>query len=162
MADNAVPKKKSRVKWFVLLLLLLLVGGGAAGAWFFFLKDKFMPAQDDASSTGKVVVPSGAPPVGTTVPLPVFTTNLADPLGQRFIRLNLEIEAADAKVVDELARQNAKVRNSILLLISSKTYADIATTESKLLLQGEIANRLNNILGPGKIYQVFITDIVIQ
>jgi flagellar FliL protein len=162
MADNAVPKKKSKLKWFILLLLLLLIGGGAAGAWFFLLKDKFLPAQDSAAQAEKVTVQAPAPPVGTTVPLPVFTTNLADPLGQRFIRLNLEIEVADAKAVEELARQNAKVRESILLLLSSKSYADIATNESKLMLKSEITNRLNAILGPGKVYQVFITDMVIQ
>ena len=162
MADNAVPKKKSKLKLLILLLLLLLIGGGAAGAWFFLLKDKFLPPQDGATQAEKVAVPSAAPPVGTTVPLPVFTTNLADPLGQRFIRLNLEIEVADAKAVEELARQNAKVRESILLLLSSKTYADIATNESKLMLKSEITNRLNAIMGQGKVYQVFITDMVIQ
>jgi flagellar FliL protein len=162
MADNAVPKKKSKLKWLILLLLLLLIGGGAAGAWFFLLKDKFLPSQDSAAQGEKVEVQAPTPPVGTTVPLPVFTTNLADPLGQRFIRLNVEIEVADAKAVEELARQNAKVRESILLLLSSKTYADIATNESKLMLKSEITNRLNAILGPGKVYQVFITDMVIQ
>jgi flagellar FliL protein len=162
MADNAVPKKKSKLKWLILFLLLLLIGGGAAGAWFFLLKDKFLPSQEGAAAAEKVAVQAASPPMGSTVPLPVFTTNLADPLGQRFIRLNLEIEVADAKVVEELGRQNAKVRESILLLLSSKTYADIATNESKLMLKSEITNRLNVILGPGKIYQVFITDMVIQ
>lgn len=162
MADDTAPKKKSKLKWLILLILLLLVGGGAAGAWFFFLQDKLMPPADGGAAGAQVVAPTTAPPVGATIPLPVFTTNLADPLGQRFIRLNLEIEVADAKVMEELSRQNARVRDSILLLLSSKTYADIASTESKLMLKSEITNRLNAILGPGKIYQVFITDMVIQ
>lgn len=164
MADEAVPKKKSKLKWLILLILLLLIGGGAAAAWFLFLEDKFKPQQAEtvASAEKTTQAPPGAPPIGTTVALPVFTTNLADPLGQRFIRLNLELEVADAKVLEELTRQNARVRDSILLLLSSKTYADIASTESKLMLKGEIAGRLNAILGPGKVYQVFITDMVIQ
>ena len=44
MADEAPPKKKSKLKWIILIFLLLLVGGGAAGAWFFFLQDKLFPA----------------------------------------------------------------------------------------------------------------------
>lgn len=161
MADDAAPKKKSKLKWIILLLVLLLVGGGAAGAWFFFLQDMLFPSSPDAVKTETVEVKKSNP-IGTTVALPVFTTNLADPLGQRFIRLNLEVEVVDAKAVEELARQNARVRDSILLLLSSKAYADIATTESKLMLKSEITDRLNTILGPGKVYQVFITDMVIQ
>lgn len=163
MAYDDTPKKKSSaLKWLLLLFFLLLVGGAAAGAWYFFLKDKLMPADDAAPKTVTVALKNAVDPTGTTVALPVFTTNLADPLGQRFIRLNIEVEAADAKAIEELGRLSARVRDSILLLLSSKTYADIATTESKLLLKSEITDRLNAILGPGKVYQVFITDMVIQ
>lgn len=163
MADNDTPiKKKSKMKWIILLIILLLVGGGAAGAWFFFLQDMLMPSDDAATRTETVEVKQATAPMGTSVPLPVFTTNLADPLGQRFIRLSIEVEVADSKAVEELGRLNARVRDSILLLLSSKTYADIATTESKLMLKSEITDRLNTILGPGKVYQVFITDMVIQ
>ena len=161
MADEQPPKKKSKLKWILLLLLLVLIGGGAAGAWFFVLKDKFMPGSGGDKKVEKVEA-KASKPMGTTVALPVFTVNLADPLGQRFIKINLEVEAADAKATEEIAQQNARIRDSIILLLSSKSYADIATTESKLLLKIEITDRLNTILGPGKIYQVFITDMVIQ
>ena len=163
MADEQPPKKKSKLKWILLIVLLLLIGGGAAGAWFFFLQDKFMPAKSGDKKVEKVEVnASSAKPKGTTVSLPVFTVNLADPLGQRFIKINLDVEVADAKVTDEITQQNARIRDAIILLLSSKSYADIATTESKLMLKSEITDRLNNILGPGKIHQVFITDMVIQ
>jgi flagellar FliL protein len=161
MADEQSPKKKSMLKWVLLIFLLLLIGGGAAGAWFFFLQDKLMPAKDGDKKVEKVEVQS-ARPMGTTMSLPVFTVNLADPLGQRFIKINLDVEVADSKVLSEIAQQNARIRDSIILLLSSKSYADIATTENKLVLKSEITDRLNSILGPGKIYQVFITDMVIQ
>ena len=161
MADEQ-PRKKSKLKWILLIVLLLLIGGGAAGAWFFFLQDKIMGAKDDSATTEKVEVSTAAKPMGTTISLPVFTVNLADPLGQRFIKINLDVEVADEKVKQEIERQNARIRDSVILLLSSKSYADIATTESKLMLKSEITDRLNNILGPGNIYQVFITDMVIQ
>lgn len=160
MAEEA-PKKKSKTKWIILVVFLLLLGGGGAGAWFFFLQEMVMPKDEQAAKAEKIEVQK-TQPVGTTVALPVFTTNLADPLGQRFIRMNLEIEVADPKAVEELTKQNARIRDTILLLLSSKTYADIATTESKLMLKSEITERLNTILGQGKVYQVFITDMVIQ
>jgi flagellar FliL protein len=166
MPDEQYPQKKSKLKWFLLVLLLLLIGGGAAGAWFFnFLnvQDKLMAVKNADKKTEKVETNTKASRArGSTVSLPVFTVNLADPLGQRFIKINLDVEVADGKVAEEIAQQNARIRDAVILLLSSKSYADIATTESKLMLKSELADRLNNILGPGKIYQVFITDMVIQ
>lgn len=165
MADKDTPKKKSKLKWIILLFLLLLVIGGGAAAWRFFLQDivaSYMGGGDAAAPQTEKVEAQPVSPVGLTIPMPQFTTNLADPLGQRFIRLTMEIEVADAKVGEEIARQNARIRDAILMLLSGKTYADIASTESKLMLKSEITDRLSTILGQGKIYQVFITDMVIQ
>ncbi|MDR2488097.1 MAG: flagellar basal body-associated FliL family protein [Desulfovibrio sp.] len=159
MADE--QKKTSKLKWILLIILLLLIGGGAAGAWFLFLQDKFMHAGESGQKVEKVET-RATRPVGSTVSLPVFTVNLADPLGQRFIKINLDVEVADSKVLSEITQQNARIRDSLILLLSSKSYADVATTENKLMLKSEITDRLNTILGPGKIYQVFITDMVIQ
>ena len=92
---------------------------------------------EEAKKVEKVEVRT-ASPKGVSVSLPPFTTNRADPLGQRFIRVNLVIEVADAKASEELTQQDARVRDSILLLLSSKSYADIASPESKLLLKSEI------------------------
>jgi flagellar FliL protein len=55
-----------------------------------------------------------------------------------------------------------KVRDAINLLLSSKTYADLATMESKILLKNEIVERLNQILGGSKVTRVYFTEIVIQ
>lgn len=162
MADDDKPKKKSKLKWIILLVVLLLLGGAAAGAWFFFLQDMMMPSDPDAPKKTEKAEPTPAEMTGITLALPPFTTNLADPLGQRFIRLSLEVQIADQKVAEEMTKYNARIRDSIIILLSSKAYADIAGAESKIMLKSEITERLNNILGPGKVYQVFITDMVIQ
>jgi flagellar FliL protein len=163
VVDDETPRKKSKLKWIVLIFFLLLLAGGAAGAWFFFLKDMVL-SPDPGSSAKKTEQTEGkpAPLTGVTLDLPTFTTNLADPLGQRFIRLHLELEVANKNVVDEMTKYNARIRDAIIILLSSKSYADIAGAESKMVLKNEIIDRLNNILGPGKVYQVFITDMVIQ
>jgi flagellar FliL protein len=163
VVDDDTPRKKSKLKWIVLIFFLLLLAGGAAGAWFFFLKDMVLspnpgPSEKHAEQTeSKPVALSGI-----AMDMPTFTTNLADPLGQRFIRLHLELEVADKGVIDEMNRFNARIRDAIIILLSSKSYADIAGPESKMVLKNEIIDRLNSILGPGKVYQVFITDMVIQ
>lgn len=166
MADEQPPKKKSKLKWLLLILLiLLLLGGGGAGAWFFFLADKFKghSAGDGAAEQSQDAVQAPAPPVGgPIVPLKTYTTNLSDPLGRRFIKLALSVQVANPTVAAELQAQEARVSDTILMLLSSKTYADIATPESKEILKSEILSRLNLILGGPKVSQVLITDFVIQ
>ena len=165
IAEEKPKKKRSKLKWLILILfILLLFGGGAAGAWFFFLADKFRGPDSGGATTAAAQedASAAAQPIGTTVVLPPFTVNLADPLGQRFIKISIEVEVSDPKAVQEMDRQKARIRDSIIMLLSSKSYADIATTESKIMLKSEVAARITTILGPGKVYQVFITDMVIQ
>ncbi len=168
MADEQAPKKKkSKLKWIILLFLILLLSGGGAGAWFFFLKDKFggeggeVPKKEQqAADAAKVAPPPGVG--GPIVPLKTYTTNLADPLGRRFIKISLAVQAADDTVAPMLQAQEARVSDTVIMLLSSKSYADIATPESKEILKSEILSRLNLILGGPKISQVLITDFVIQ
>lgn len=163
--EEKPKKKRSKIKLLLILLFILsLLGGAAGGAWFFFLADMFKGGDEGGATTvvSEQAQTQGAQPMGTTVALPTFTVNLADPLGQRFIKITLEVEVSDAKGAQEMERQKARIRDSVIMLLSSKSYADIATTESKIMLKSEITARLTGILGQGKVYQVFITDMVIQ
>ena len=163
MADAEEPKKKSKAKWIILIIVLLLLGGGGGAAWHFFLADIVMSKMESAKDDPQKVVQEKGPALsGQVVPLPAFRVNLADPLGKRFIKLVVEVEMASPKAVEELNTQQAAVRDSIILLLSSKSLADISTMESKLLLKGEITQRINQILGGPKVIQVFFTDLVIQ
>ncbi|MDR3073427.1 MAG: flagellar basal body-associated FliL family protein [Deltaproteobacteria bacterium] len=165
MADDDTPKKKGgKLKWILLLLfLLLLLGGGGAGAWYFFFSD--LPGSRNATAGGdapKEAVKTSAPQNLQTTVLDSFLVNLADPLGKRYIKVTFEVEVVNSDVTEELTRQKPKVRDSIIMLLSSKTYADLAPAESKLALKTEVAQRLNQILGGPKVTRVFITEMVIQ
>ncbi|MDR2800850.1 MAG: flagellar basal body-associated FliL family protein [Desulfovibrio sp.] len=165
MADEAAtPRKKSKLRLLLVIIIILAVmGGGGAAAWFFFLGERLMPMIQSFTGKEPAAAEEQAPqPPSLTVALPAFITNLADPLGQRIIRLRIEIETADARVKNEVASNNARIRDAILLLLASKTHADLSTPEKKILLKSEITDRLNAILGRGKVSQVFITDLFIQ
>lgn len=163
MADDDTPKKKGgKLKWILLIFLVLLILVGGAGAWYFFFSD--LPGSKNASEGGapKETVKTSAPQNLQTSILDPFLVNLADPLGKRYIKVTFEVEVTGPEVGDELAKQKPKVRDSIIMLLSSKTYADLAPAESKLTLKTEVANRLNQILGAPKVTRVFITEMVIQ
>ena len=88
--------------------------------------------------------------------------NLADPLGRRYIKLTVDVEVNSPEAAAELERSAPKVRDAVNMLLSSKSYADLAPSENKILLKSEIVERLNQILGGPKVARVYFVDMVIQ
>ena len=163
--DDDKPKKKGKLKWFLLIFFLLLLAGGGAGAWYYFFSD--LPGSKNASASAEggaapQTVKTPAAPNLQTALLDTFLVNLADPLGKRYIKVSFEVEITAPEVAEELIKQKPKVRDSIIMLLSSKTYADLMPAEAKLELKNEVTNRLNQILGGPKVSRVFITEMVIQ
>jgi len=165
--DDGKPKKKGKLKWFLLIFFLLLLLGGGAGAWYYFFSDlpgSKLAAQDatDGGVAAPKAVKTPAVPNLLTAMLDTFLVNLADPLGKRYIKVTFEVEMSGPEVAEELIRQKPKIRDSIIMLLSSKTYADLMPAEAKLDLKNEVTNRLNQILGGPKITRVFLTEMIIQ
>lgn len=192
----AAPRKRSRVKFFMLLGSLLLVLGTAAGAgyWLFFKQagvnfsdimnvfsssdsaksDAASPAASAEGSAGgkNTAGASGSAEAGKTqpggkavprpVPLPDLTVNLADPSGTRYLKIGMEVEVTVPEAAQELQNQNARVRDAIILLLSSKTVAELSTAQGKVLLKNEVAGRLNQILGAPRVVRIFFTNFVFQ
>lgn len=163
MGEERPPKKRRKLLFLILFLIVLLVAGG--GAWYFLLDGKIPFLGSDTPP--EVVSTDGVPKartqvLGNVVPLPAFTVNLADPLGRRVLHINISLEVASADVIEELRRQEPRVRDAIILLLSSKSYGDIATADSKLVLKSEIASRMNQLLGDQKIVQAYITDMLVR
>jgi len=94
------------------------------------------------------------------VSLPPFVVNLADPNARRYLKVVLEVEVTSNP---ELLEDNkAKIRDALLMLLSSKTSQDLSTLEGKILLRKEIVDRLNQAIGQPKVSRVYFTDFVIQ
>ena len=94
------------------------------------------------------------------VALPPFVVNLADPNARRYLKVVLEVEVTSNP---ELLEDNkAKIRDALLMLLSSKTSQDLSTLEGKILLRKEIVDRLNQAIGQPKVSRVYFTDFVIQ
>jgi flagellar FliL protein len=175
-------KKSGFLKYVILVLLLLLLGGGGFFAYQYFMTKP--PAAESTAETKAGEAPKGeehaapkeekkaesghgsgghgekgkAP--SNNVALPPFVVNLADPNARRYLKVVLDVEMTGNP---ELLEANmAKVRDSLLLLLSSKTSQELATLEGKITLRKEIVDRLNQALGQSKVARVYFTDFVIQ
>ena len=169
MADEALEpvKKKSKKKLILLMLILLiLLGGGGFAAYHFGMVDMLLGsisgnATQEAPAAEEGEEAATAAP-STTVAVQPFVVNLANAIGSKHIRLSLDLEMVNEQAVAQLNQEMVKVRDSIILLLSSKTYADLAPMEGKLQLKTEIVERVNLILGGPKVVKVYFSDMVFQ
>jgi flagellar FliL protein len=185
-AEPEGKKKSGFLKYVILVLLLLVLGGGGYFAYLkFFTKppateataepkaeegskaeEHPAPKEEKKAESGHGEAKGGHGEKGkdkapsNNVALPPFVVNLADPNARRYLKVVLDVEMTSNP---ELLEANmAKVRDSLLLLLSSKTSQDLATLEGKITLRKEIVDRLNQALGQAKVARVYFTDFVIQ
>ena len=90
--------------------------------------------------------------------------NLLDNETERYLKVTMQVELSEQRTVDELRRLNPMLRDTILDLLTSKTYREMIDPLGKQRLRDEIATRLNMILdhNKGRVNKVYFTEFVIQ
>ena len=83
-------------------------------------------------------------------------------MGRRYLKVTMDVEVSDAAASTALTAAMPRVKDTLLLLLSSKTFADISSMDRKLELKNEIVDRLNLIIGKGKVRNVYFTEFVVQ
>ena len=188
--EQAPKKKKSKLLLIIVLLLVLgLLGGCGYFAYMKFFKappaasEEAAPAdaeqkkeekkeekkdekkeekkkdekKDEKKKEGKK---DDAKPVTS---FQNVITNLADPGGRRYIKISLDFDFKDSDAAQDFSdNYQAKVKDAVLTLLLSKTSADLSTLEGMITFRKEIVARINQIMGPGKVKDVYVTDRVIQ
>ena len=185
MAATEKTEKKSSGKFkiiLIILILLLLLLGGAGSFWWFQLREPGASlmggsgggggsSEGTAASQDAAAGASGASNAPATdiprpavhiAPLPTVTVNLADAAGDRYLKVGMEVEVSAADAVRDIQAQSARIRDAIIILLSSKSYAELSSSEGKMLLKNEVASRLNQILGTPRVVRVYFTDFVVQ
>ncbi len=140
-ASAQPAKKKNRGKKWALIVGAVVVLGGAAGAALQFFSGTAQAVAGDApQAASKKVDP-------IFVSLEQFTVNMADEGGERFAQLGITLEVVDERTDKSIRARMPSIRNSVLLLLSSKKSAELLTLEGKKQLAAEIAARTGAALG---------------
>ena len=100
--------------------------------------------------------------VGSNMKLAPFIVNLRDNSGRRYLKLSITLELASSSSAADIDRQEAKIRDSIIVLLSSKSYAEIGTVEGKYQLRDEVVLRINQFLDEKPVKTAYFTEFVIQ
>ncbi len=150
--EEPVKKKRGFLKWLILALVLIILSAGG-----YFGYTHFMGPEDEEAEERPV-----DPRSTVIVELEPFVVNLADPLGRRYLRTRLDVEVVDRSSARDVERFMPRVRDSIILLLSSKSYTDLDSMDKKIQLRNEIVERLNQFIGRGKVVNVYFSEFVVQ
>ncbi len=158
-----VPKKGNLKLIIILALALAVLGGGGTFLWFKVIAPAIGVVDETDGKEGKKEKPERMEmTTGPMYPLDSFIVNLAGEGGKRFLKLTMELEVNDEKLSEEITASLPKIKDSILILLSSKTFEDIYTVAGKFKLRDEITARINSFLATGHLRNVYFTEFVIQ
>jgi flagellar protein FliL len=157
-AAAEAPAKGGKGKLLAIVGVVVLLGGGAA-AWFLGVIPHGTKHEAEAKEEVKQLE---QPEVGALQALDPFIANLADEDGKRYLKATLQLEFFDAKVPDEFHSHLPLIRDLLLTLFTSKTFAEIRTPQGKTLLREEIVNRLNRAMRRDAVKAVYFTEFIVQ
>jgi flagellar FliL protein len=181
MADAAVEEEKAPahssgipIKLVILIAgATLLVGLGGTIAYVKFSGHKeevhtesseslqSATAGKQEAATGKSQTAATNAP-GAIYDVDPFIVNLADVPESRYLKLTVKLELDRPEVSAELGVRVPQVRDTILILLSSKDVASLRTPQGKFQLRDELTLRVNALLPKGGVRSAYFTEFVVQ
>lgn len=145
------------------VLIMGMMGGG------FFLMWKQMSSavaqvnqQNGSEEEAEAEAVEEEVTIGPMYKMDTMIVNLADRGGKRYLRVTMQFELSTPEVVDEIDMRLPQIRDSILMILPAKQYADISTTQGKATLREELMAQLNGYLKKGVINTIYFTEFVVQ
>ena len=159
--DDAPDESPSTGRGFNPWIFIAIIGGMIVAALIaFVIVFKILvapPASDEEKDVGKEVY------FGKLFSFEeAIIVNLAETQGQRYLKVSIQFEVNDEKVIEELKARTPLMLDLLINILSSKTIDDIANTVGRNRLRREIIDKSNAELVSGKIINVYFTEFVIQ
>lgn len=142
----------------IIAAVLVLAGGGGGGYWWFVLR----PAATAQAAEAEPEEPAEPPAMINFDP---FVVNLADPGGQRFLRVTfgLVVEGEEtAKHFEEDEVVRLKVRSAVIELLSQQMAAHLVTADGKAELKKALIEHAAHNSEHLKINDVLFSEFIVQ
>jgi flagellar protein FliL len=156
--EKASPKSPVVKILIVVILVLALVGGGFAG-WLLLTPQK--PDVEAGMGSDVTEQPVTAP---VTYTLNTYIVNLMGSSGMsnRYLKVGVLLGLKDPLQAPSLDEHKPLLNDAALMLLSSKTYSELATVEGKIVLKQELISRMNQILGRQAVQTIYFSEFVVQ
>ena len=161
-AEGKEEKKKKPLLLFIAIGVVLLLAAGG-GAYFFLYSapsDEELAqeiARDEMGSKKAALKTTGV-----MIELDSFIVNLADLNARHFLKATIVLEVVDDAAKNDVDILLPKIRNDIIMLLSSQTMEDVITMEGKVRLRDAIMARVMRILSEHQLKNIYFAQFVVQ
>ena len=158
-AKEEIQPKKPFLKFVILGVMVVALGAGGYLGWDLLVKGK-----KEGPKTPKSRPQIRREETGIIYPLESFIVNLMDKagLGKRYLKVEIILEIGGEEAKRVVDGQKPRLRDTILLLLSSQSFKEINTMEGKLELKQALLSRINQTLGEGIVQRIYFTEFVVQ
>lgn len=102
-----------------------------------------------------------APPI--YLPLDPFVVNFVQNGALRYLQITLELMSRNSEIIETVKLSTPEIRNSLILVLSGHTYADLARRKGKELIREQVQYGINRIIEVEEgIESVYLTCFVMQ
>ncbi len=151
-AGEEQEKGSSKSKLIIIVVAALaLLGGGGFFGYSKFFKSHAEEAPQPAQSAQPVIF-DWEP----------FIVNLADAGGKRYLKMTMKLELTGPSVLEEFTNRGFEMKDSMIMILSSKEFEDLASPSGKTSLKKEMIAQLNKIVKTGQVKEIYFTDFIIQ
>ena len=166
-AAGEEEKKGLPIKLILIVVGVLALAGGGYFAYTNFFQEEAVEESAEGDKKGE----EGAdgekkeelpPDVGVMFTMDPFVVNLAGSKGKRFLKVTTTLELSSPEVNPEFEENLQKITDSILVLLSSKSFEDVYSVQGKFKLKDEITTRVNRFLVVGHVKDAYFTEFIVQ
>ncbi len=146
----------------IIIISVVVLFMGMVGAGFFILWDKIAQIPQDPSMIEGMAAEEDENVIGPLYALDTMIVNLSDHGGKRYLRVTMALELSDPEDVTIIESRLPQVRDAILMILPSKKYDDVSTTDGKIALRSEVMDKINSLLTKGHVNNIYFTEFVVQ
>jgi len=169
-AAGEEEKKGLPIKLILIVVgVLALAGGGYFAYTNFFQEEAVEESTENDKNEGEGGEGADGenaeelpPGVGVMFTMDPFVVNLAGSNGKRFLKVTATLELSSPEVNPEFEENLQKITDSILVLLSSKSFEDVYSVQGKFKLKDEITTRVNRFLVVGHVKDAYFTEFIVQ
>jgi len=166
-------KKGLPIKLILIVVGVLALAGGGYFAYTNFFQEEAVEESAEKDKDGEESGEGGEgaegenaeelpPGVGVMFTMDPFVVNLAGSKGKRFLKVTATLELSSPEVNPEFEENLQKITDSILVLLSSKSFEDVYSVQGKFKLKDEITTRVNRFLVVGHVKDAYFTEFIVQ
>ena len=146
----------------IIIISVVVLFMGTVGAGFFILWNKISQLPQNPAIADDVAIEEDENTIGPLYSLDTMIVNLADHGGKRYLRVTMALELSDPDAQATIESRLPQVRDAILMILPTKKYGDVSTTEGKIALRSEVMDKINSLITKGQVNNIYFTEFVVQ